>query len=67
MVEAHSRLLSIDVQSTGYVVIVSCVLQDSGIDDDVVVMTDDYDDEMDDDAVVLPDAHNNSVSQAATC
>lgn len=46
---------------------VSCVLQDSGIDDDVVVMTDDYDDLMDDGAVVLPDAHNTSVSQVATC
>lgn len=38
------------------------LVQDSGIDDDVVVMTDDYDDLMDDDAVVLPDAHNPSVS-----
>lgn len=46
---------------------VSCVLQDSGIDDDVVVMTDDYDDLMDNGAVVLPDAHNTSVSQVATC
>ena len=45
--------------------IVNRVLQEPGIDDDVVVMTDDYD-LMDDDAVVLPDAHN-SVSRVATC
>ena len=38
------------------------MLQESGIDDDVVVMTDDYDDLMDDGAVVLPDAHNTLVS-----
>lgn len=42
------------------------MVQDSGIDDDVVVMTEDYDDLMDDDAVVLPDAHNPSVSQSSS-
>ena len=44
--------------------IVNCVLQDSGIDDDVVVMTDDYD--LMDDAVVLPNAHNTLVSHVVT-
>lgn len=49
------------------VIAVFCsVVQDSGIDDDVVVMTDDYEDLMDDDAVVLPDAHNASVSQCSS-
>lgn len=41
---------------------VTHVLQDSGIDDDVMVMTEERDDLMDDDEVVLPDAHQASVS-----
>lgn len=38
------------------------MVQDAGIDDDVVVMTEDFDDLMDEDAVVLPDANYTSVS-----
>ncbi|KAL3157863.1 hypothetical protein ABBQ32_012277 [Trebouxia sp. C0010 RCD-2024] len=34
--------------------------EDAGIDDDVVVMTEDFDDLMDEDAVVLPNAHYTS-------
>ena len=41
--------------------------QDAGSDDDVVVMTEDFDDLMDEDAVVLPDANHNPVSHVATC
>lgn len=43
------------------------MMQESGIDDDVVVMTEDYDDLMDEDAVVLPDANYASVSCVAAC
>lgn len=43
------------------------MVQDAGIDDDVVVMTEDFDDLMDEDAVVLPNAHYTSVSHVTPC
>lgn len=43
-----------------------CCLQDSGIDDDVVVMTEDYDDLMDEDAVIIPGASKPGVTFAGT-
>ena len=36
-------------------------LQDSGIDDDVLVVTEDFDDLMDEDAVVLPESLKGGV------
>lgn len=36
-------------------------VQDSGIDDDVLVVTEDFDDLMDEDAVVLPDSLKGGV------
>ena len=42
--------------------ILFCSLQESGIDDDVLVMTEDFDDLMDEDAVVIPGASKSEVS-----
>ena len=43
-----------------------CHLQESGIDDDVLVMQDDEGDVMDEDAVVIPGVHRFGVSPS-TC